>query len=124
VLFALAGGDRDDLVREPGLLKRVRSSRDWESGTSAAGQANVSDAKIEKAGLILWTGGYDRIYQRPDELIAAIKPYAAPFDPDILRQELLKDQVSDDGKRICSVCLAPYPRHSSGTTSHCNLITS
>lgn len=65
-----------------------------------ARDAGASRDKIEAAALVLRTGGYDRIYHRPDELIAAIKPYATEFSTDWLRAELLKDQMTDDGERI------------------------
>jgi hypothetical protein len=64
-----------------------------------ARDAGASRDEIEAAALVLRTGGYDRSYHRPDELIAAIKPYAAEFSTERLRAELLKDQMTDDGER-------------------------
>jgi hypothetical protein len=68
-----------------------------------ARNAGASYDEIEAAGQILRTGGYDRIFRQPDELITAIKPYASAFSDDRLRVELLRDQRENDGERRYSL---------------------
>ena len=63
----------------------------------------------DDAGLLLWTGGFDRIWTRPDELIEAIQPYACMHDKERLRQELLTDQEKDDGNRNYDLCECEPP---------------
>jgi hypothetical protein len=69
----------------------------------AARKAGATEIEMEEAGLVLWTGGFDRIYVEPDLLIAAIRPYAQPFNAEILRDELIQDQASNEGDRNYSV---------------------
>lgn len=60
-------------------------------------------AGYEDAGVVFWTGGFDRIYDVPDELIERIQPYACPHDKEILKRELLKDRRENASYRNYSV---------------------
>lgn len=65
----------------------------------AARKAERAEHEIERACEVLRTGGFDKIYHNPDELIELIRPYGCPHDPHILRRELMRDKASDDGDR-------------------------
>jgi hypothetical protein len=67
----------------------------------AARKAGRED--YEEAGVIFWTGGFDRIHETPDELIERIQPYACHHDKEVLRRELLKDQCENRDRREYSV---------------------
>lgn len=63
-----------------------------------AGQENY-----EEAGVILHTGGFDRVFDKPDVLVDLIQPYACSHDASLLREELLRDQQTNNGDRVYSI---------------------
>lgn len=96
--------------------RKIEVAIGWDPGTQSffaqifdngaarrARNAGATYDEIEAAGQVLRTGGYDRIYLQPDDLIAAIKPYATAFNEDHLRAEMLRDQREDDGGRRYSL---------------------
>jgi hypothetical protein len=74
---------------------RYEVSIGWDSSMETF-FAQISDLEIEgedSEKIIFWSGGVDRkFYKIPDELIAAIQPFASKHDPVLLKQELLKDK--------------------------------
>lgn len=69
----------------------------------ARASKSKSESDYDAAGLVFWTGGFDREYDDPDVLITLIQPYAAPHDPRVLRRELLRDQREDLPSRSYSI---------------------
>lgn len=69
----------------------------------SARQDGRTEQEIEEAGLVLWTGGYDRMYETPDTLIEAVTQVTKPLNKEILRRELLQDKARDDGDRTYTI---------------------
>jgi len=85
---------------DPGAQSFFAQVWDRELGRAQRRAGVASD----DAGLLLWTGGFDRIWTTPDELIELIQPYACTHDRERLRRELLTDQANDDGCRNYDLC--------------------
>lgn len=64
----------------------------WDSGLQTY-FAQVIEAGEEKPGL--WLGSLPGEYLEPDAVIDAVRPYACPFDDNVLRNNLRMDKTEN-----------------------------